>query len=32
VLDALALGLALALAGGVTTMLVMGRLRRALAR
>jgi copper transport protein len=32
VLDAVALGLALALAGGVSTMLVMGRLRRTLAR
>jgi copper transport protein len=31
-LEAAAIGLALALAGGVTTMLVMGRLRRALAR
>lgn len=32
VLDAAALGLALALAGGLSTALVMGRLRRALAR
>ena len=31
-LDTLAIGLALALAGGVSTVLVMGRLRRALAR
>jgi hypothetical protein len=31
-LDTVALGLAVALAGGLTTMLVMGRLRRALAR